>query len=81
MLSRSFTKTELQLNQLERIEVPPRIDRAVLHKTIQLSMYITELNRKKSYIIPVDYGRDQFFIRINDGGNDINAEPLDSFYI
>ena len=40
MLSRSFTKTELQINQLKHKQLPPQIDFAI-HKIVPLNLYIT----------------------------------------
>ena len=50
MLSRSFTKEELQLNQLKHKQLPPQIDFALLQNGA-LNRYITYLNTKKYYLI------------------------------
>ena len=86
MLSRFFTKAELQLNQLKHKQIPPQIDFPLLQKgTLQPVHYLTKheeiLTHQKhdSHPILADYGTDQFSIRINDEGNDIVVEPLHSF--
>ena len=86
MLSRSFTKTELQLNQLKHKQHPPQIDFALLQdNTLKPVHYLIKheeiLPHQKhdSYPILADYGTDQFSIRINDKGNDIVVKPLQSF--
>ena len=83
MLSRSFTKTELQLNQLKHKQ--PQIDFAILqnnsltpvHYLIQHEEILPH-QKHVSQPILADYGTDQFSIRINDKGNDIVVKPLDS---
>ena len=86
MLSRSFTKAELQLNQLKHKQLPPQIDFALLQNgTLQPVHYLIKheeiLPHQKhdSHPILADYGTDQFSIRINDKGNDIDVKPLHSF--
>ena len=86
MLSRSFTKAELQLNQLKHKHLPPQIDFALLQdNTLKPVHYLIKheeiLPHQKhdSHPILADYGTDQFSIRINDKGNDIVVEPLQSF--
>ena len=86
MLSRSFTKAELQINQLKHKQLPPQIDFAILqHDTLKPVHYLIKheeiLPHQKhdSHPILADYGTDQFSIRINDKGNDIIVEPLQSF--
>ena len=86
MLSRSFTKAELQLNQLKHKQLPPQIDFALLQdNTLKLVHYLIKheeiLPHQKhgSHPILADYGTDQFSIRINDKGNDIVVKPLQSF--
>ena len=50
ILSRSFTKAELQLNQLKHKQLPPQIDFALLQNgTIKPVHYL--INTKKSYLI------------------------------
>ena len=83
MLSRSFTKAELQLNQLKHKQLPPQIDFALLQdNTLKPVHYLIKheeiLPHQKhdSHPILADYGTDQFSIRINDKGNDIVVKPL-----
>ena len=86
MLSRSFTKAELQLNQLKHKQLPPQIDFALLQNgTVKPVHYLIKheeiLPHQKhdSHPILADYGTDQFSFRINDKGNDIVVKPLQSF--
>ena len=86
MLSRSFTKAKLQLNQLKHKQLPPQIDFALLQNgTLQPVHYLIKheeiLPHQKhdSHPILADYGTDQFSIRINDKVNDIVVKPLHSF--
>ena len=86
MLSRSFTKAELQLNQLKHKHLPPQVDFALLQdNTLKPVHYLIKheeiLPHQKhdSHPILADYGTDQFSIRINDKGNDIVVKPLQSF--
>ena len=85
MLSRSFTKAELQLIHLKHKQLPPRIDFALLQNgTLKPVHYLIKheeiLAHQKhdSHPILADYGTDQFSIRINDKGNDIIVKPLQS---
>ena len=86
MLSRSFTKAELQINQLKHKQPPPQIDFALLQNgTLKPVHYLIKdeeiLPQQKhdSRAILADYGTDQFSIRIDDKGNDIIVKPLQSF--
>ena len=86
MLSRSFTKAELQINQLKHKQLPPQIDFAILqnitHKAVHYLIEHEEVLPHQihdSHPIPADYGTDQFSIRINDKGNDGFVKPLNSF--
>ena len=86
MLSRSFTKTELQINQLKHKQLPPQIDFAILqNNTLKPVHYLIKheeiLPHQKhdSHPILADYGTDPISIRINDKGNDIVVKPLQSF--
>ena len=86
MLSRSFTKTELQLKQLKHKQLPPQIDFAILQndklKPVHYLIKHEEIlphQKHDSHPILADYGTDQFSIRINDKGNDIFIKPLQSF--
>ena len=86
MLSRSFTKTELQINQLKHKQLPPQIDFAVLKDNTLTPVHylikhedVQPHQKHDSHPILADYGTDQFSIRINDKGNDIIVKPLNSF--
>ena len=86
MLSRSFTKAELQLNQLKHKQLPPQIDIALLQNTTLKPVHylikfeeISPHQKHDSRPILSDYGTDQFSIRINDKGNDIVVKPLHYF--
>ena len=86
MLKRSFTKADLQLNQLKHKQLPPQIDFALLQdNTLKPVHYLIKheeilLHQKHdSHPILAGYGTDQFSIRINDKGNDIVVKPLQSF--
>ena len=86
MLSRSFVKAELQLNQLKHKQLPSQIDFALLQDyTLKPVHYLIKdeeiLPHQKhdSHPILAYYGTDQFSIRINDKGNDIVVKPLQSF--
>ena len=86
MLSRSFTKAELQLNQLKHKHLPPQIDFALLQdntlKPVHYLIIQEEIlphQKHDSHPILADYGTDQFSIRINDKGNEIVVKPLQSF--
>ena len=86
MLSRSFTKAELQLNKLKHKQLPPQIDFAILQNDTLTPVHylikheeILPHQKHDSHPILVDNGTDQFSIRINDKGNDIVVEPLQSF--
>ena len=86
MLSRFFTQDELQLNQLKHKQLPSQIDFAILqNNTIKPVHYLTKheevLPHQKhdSHQFLADYGTGQVSILINDKGNDIVVEPLNSF--
>ena len=86
ILSRSFTKAELQLNELKHKQLPPQIDFALLQNgTLKPVHYLNKheeiLPHQKQDSRPIlaDYCTDQFSFRINDKGNDIVVKPLQSF--
>ena len=86
MLSRSFTKAELQINQVKHKQLPQQIDFAKLQNdTLKPVHYLIKheeiLSHQKhdSHPILADYGTDQFSIRINDKGIDIVVKTLQSF--
>ena len=51
LLSRSFTKEELQINQLKHKHLLPHFDFTILHNNTLETPYITYLNMKKFYLI------------------------------
>ena len=86
MLSRTFTKQQLQLNQLKHKQFPPQMEFAIIKNDEIIPVhYLVKHEEVKStqihdsHPILADYGDDQFSIRINDKGNDIIVKPLDSF--
>ena len=86
IFSQSFTKTELQVNQLKHKQLPSQIDFVIFKKnTLQPVHYLIEheevLSHQKNDFHPilVDYGTDMFAIHINDRGNKIIVKPLDCF--
>ena len=86
VLKRSFTKEELQVNQLKHTHLPPHIDFTILqnnklkpvHNLIKHEEVLLH-QKHDSHPILADYGTDQFSLRINDNGNDIIVKPLNSF--
>ena len=86
LLSRSFTKEGLQINQLKHKHLPPQIDFAVLQNNQITPVHylikheeVLPHQKHDSHPILADYGTDQFSLRINDKGNDIITKPLNSF--
>ena len=86
MLSRSFTETELQLNQLKHKQLPSQIDFAILENNTLIPVHylikheeVLPHQKHDSHPILADYGTDQFSIRINDKGKDIVVKLLQSF--
>ena len=86
MLSRSFTKTELQLKQLKHKQQPHQIDSAVLQNNsltpVNYVLQHKELlphQKHDSHPILADYGTDKISICINDKRKDNIVKPLDSF--
>ena len=86
LLSRSFTKEELQINQLKHKHLPPHIDFTILQdnelKPVHYLIKHEEVlphQKHDSHPILAAYGTDQFSLRINDKGNDIIVKPLNSF--
>ena len=86
MLSRTFTKEQLQIHQLRHKQVPPQIDSSIMKdnqiKPVHYLVKLEEIkyNQKNDcHPILADYGEDQFSIRINNKGKDIHIKPLDSF--
>ena len=86
MLSRTFTKEQLQIHQLRHKQLPPQMDFSIMKddqlKPVQYLVKHEEIKyNQKNYCHPIlaDYGEDQFSIRINNKGEDIHVKPLDSF--
>ena len=86
MLSCSFTKEELQLNQLKHKQLPSQIDFAILQNNTLTPVHylikhkeVLPHQKHDSHSILADYGTDQFSIRINDKGNVIVVKSLQSF--
>ena len=78
LLSRSFTKEELQINQLKYKHLPPHIAFTILQnnklKPVHYLIKHEEVlphQKHDSHPILADYGTDHFSLRINDKGNDI----------
>ena len=86
MLSRTFTKEQLQIHQLRHKQLPPQINFSIMTddqlKPVHYLVKHEEIkyNQKNDcHPILADYGEDQFSIRINNKGEDIHIKPLDSF--
>ena len=86
MLSRTFTKEQLQIHQLRHKQLPPQIDFSIKKanqlKPVHYLVKHEEIKYNQKYDchpILADYGEDQFSIRINNKGEDIHIKPLDSF--
>ena len=87
MLSRTFTKEQLQVHQLRHKQLPPQIDFSIMKdnqlKPVHYLVKHEEIkyNQKNDcHPILADYGDDQFSIRINNKGEDIHIKTLDSFF-
>ena len=86
MLSRTFTKEQLQVHQLRHKQLPPQIDFSIMKdnqlKPVHYLVKHEEIkyNQKNDcHPILADYGDDQFSIRINNKGEDLHIKPLDFF--
>ena len=86
MLSRTFTKEQLQIHQLRHKQLPPRIDFSIMKdnqlKPVHYLVKHEEINynqKNDCHPILAEYGDDQFSIRKNNKGEDIHIKPLDSF--
>ena len=82
MLSRTFTKEQLQVHQLRHKQLPPQIDFSIMKdnqlKPVHYLVKHEEIkyNQKNDcHPILADYGDDQFSIRINNKGEDIHIKP------
>ena len=87
MLSRTFTKEQLQIHQLRHKQLPPQIDFSIMKdkqpKPVQYLVKHEEIkyNQKNDCHTMLDnYGEDQFSNRMNNKGEDIHIKPLDSFF-
>ena len=87
MLSRNFTKEQLQIHQLRHKQLPPQINFSILKddqlKPIHNLVKHEDINynqRNDCHPILADYGEDQFSIRMNNKREDIHIKPLDSFF-
>ena len=81
MLSRTFTKEQLQLHQLR-----PEIDFSIIEDNqLKPVHYLVKheeikcIQKNDCHLILADYGEDQFSIRLNNKGEDIQIKPLDLF--
>ena len=86
MLSRTFTKEQLQIHQIRHKHLPLEIDFSIMKDNqLELVHYLVKheeikYNQKNDcHPILADYGEDQFSIRINNKGEDIHIKHLDSF--
>ena len=86
MLSRTFTKEQLQVHQLRHKQLPPQIDFSIMKdnqlKPVNYLVKHEEIKyNKKNDCQPLlaEYGEDQFSIRINNKGEDIHIKSFDSF--
>ena len=88
MLSRSFTKEELQLNQLKHKQLPPQIEFAVMNQTnpIYPVHYLVKheavqpSQKDDCHPILADYGNDQFSNpKLMTKAKMFIIKPLDSF--
>ena len=86
MLSRTFTKEQLQVHQLRHKQLPPQIDFSIMKdnqlKPVHFLVKHEEIQynqKNECHPILADYGDDQFSVRINNKGEDIRIKLLDSF--
>ena len=86
MLSRTFTKEQIQVHQLRHKQLPPQIDFSIMKANQLIPVHYLvkheeiKYNQKNDcHPILADYGDDQFSIRINNKGEDIHIITLDSF--
>ena len=85
MLSRTFTKEQLQKHQIRHKQLPPQIDFSIMNdnqlKPVYYLVKHEEINyhqKNDCHPILADYGEAQFSIRINNKGEDILKKPLNS---
>ena len=81
MLSRTFTKEQIQMHQVRHKHLPPQIDFSIMKdnqlKPVHYLLKHEEIkyNQKNDcHPILADYGKDQFSIRINNRGEDIQNQ-------
>ena len=86
MLSRTFTKEQLQIHQLRHKQLPPQINFSIMKdkqlKPVHSLVKHEEIKYNENndcHPILADSIEDQFSIRINNKGEDIHIEHLDSF--
>ena len=86
MLSRTFTKEQLQIHQLKHKQLPPQIDFAIMKdnqfKPVHFLVKHEEIkyNQKNDcHPILADYGDDQFSFCINNKGEDIHIKSYTHF--
>ena len=86
MRSRTSNKEQLQIHQLRHKQLPPQINFLIMKddqlKPVHYFVKHEEIkyNQKNDcHLIFADYGEGQFSIRINNKGEDIHIQPLDSF--
>ena len=87
MLSRTFTKEQLQIHQLQHKQLPPQKYFSIMKdnqlKPVPYLVKHEEIkyNQKNDWHpILADYGDDQFSIRINNKGEDIQIQTLYSYF-
>ena len=82
MLSRSFTKAELQINHLKHKQLPLQIDFAILqNRTLKPVHYLInyeEILPHKKHPILANYGTDKVSMRIIDKSNNTVVKPSTS---
>ena len=88
VLSRTFTKEQLQVQQSRHKQLPPQIDFSIMKdnqlKPVHYLVKHEEIkcNQKNDcHPILADYGDDQFSISINNKEEDIHIKPLESFFL
>ena len=87
MLIRDFSTINNKICQLQHKTLPPHIDVLQLKNDNMLKPIhylvkhknVLPTQKNDSHLILVDYGDDQFTLRIQDKGNTVKYTPLDSF--
>ena len=89
MLSTDYSTINKKTCQLQHKTLPPHIDFLQLkndnilkpiHYFVKHEDVCTPYTKNDSHLILVDYGHDQFTLRIQDKGNIVKYTPLDSFF-